>query len=459
MNNTSFSYQLRVAACDRCGAPLEATVGGGSFTCRFCNAQNQLKVRDEGLIAPPRPPIHEAERINRLRMQDGRPLLPPPAIAHLFGPGGTIEDWKEQEAIAVWNGARQELRNAPGNYDAAERLVFLSMFLSQHFQRKTDLMRQRSLLEGALDVVTLPRHRQILRGYIARAAVRAGDIAAAEAWLKPCDPASDDLQMDSAYRFTRAFIDTATGNFQRVLQVLGQGPHDVPIEDASDDVCAVFRANAWEKMGRPDVAVNLLRERFAAGGGTGRQTITRVIEVYAQWHLCAQSYPQASAGYAHVAAQKAATRASGGIHKAFVPVGILMLVIGLGLLAMVPIGLVMDMDLHESIGGFGFGGGMLVFMGLVFGGIGFAMKKSAEKAAWLRVHGIQGNARIQDVSGTGTTINNVPMLQFTLLVTIPGHPPYQATAKQLGMGGLSPGGNIAVRVNPRNLQELIMETD
>ncbi|HVJ93396.1 MAG TPA: hypothetical protein VM580_26525, partial [Labilithrix sp.] len=252
--DTSFSYTVRVAVCDRCGAPYQAAVSGGSFHCRFCNAQNTLGLRSEIVVAHGRAPIAEAERIARLRMQDGKPLLPPPNLAHVMANGGLAE-WKVDEAVAIWNGARQVLRTNPNDFDAAERLLFLSMVIAQHFKDKGDKLRQRSLLEGALDVVTLPRHRQILRGFLTRAAVIAGDLEAAEAWLKPCDAQSDDLSMDSEWRFSRAFIDTAKGNFENVLRVLGRGPNDVPIEDASEDVCAVLRANACERLGQVDLAL------------------------------------------------------------------------------------------------------------------------------------------------------------------------------------------------------------
>jgi hypothetical protein len=460
--DTTFSYQLRVAACDRCGAPCEATVAGGNFACRFCNAQNHLDVRDEALVAPTHAPISEMERIQRLRMQDGKPLLPPPSLMSLM-PGGDLPDWKLNEAVAVWNSTRLELRAVRGNYDAAERLVFLTMVLAQRFQMKGDKLRQRSMLEGALDVVSLPRHRQILRGFLGRAAVRSGDLAAAEAWLKPCDPQSDDLQMDSAWRFTRAFIDTARGDFQSVLRVLGQGPQDVPIEDASDDVCATFRANAWEKLGRPDTAVMLLRERMSVGGGSGRQTIQRVCELYADWHLCTMSYPQAAAGYAAVAGQHAARRASGGIHVVFVPLGLLMLIGGVICLAILPLGIagILDLDGGGYLG-LGITGATLAFMGVVFFGIGITMKKSAEKAAWLRVHGIATTGRIQSVSPTGLSINDVPQVVFTVLVELPDRPPYQAHVKALmsgGIGRLAGGGSVPLRVHPQNPNEVLIELD
>lgn len=460
--DTTFSHELRVVACDRCGAPLDASVGGGSFTCRFCHAHNQLAVRDEALMAPQRSPIPEHERVRRLRMQDGKPLLPPPSIQHLM-PDGQLADWKVDEAVAVWNGTRQELRAARGNYEAAERLVFLTMVLSQHFQLKGDRRRQRSLLEGALDVVSLPRHRQIMRGYLCRAAVRAGDIQAAEAWLAPCDTGSDDLETDSAYRFSRAFVDTARGDFARVLQVLGQGPNDVPIEDAADEVCAVFRANAWEKLGRTDQAVMLLRQTLARGGGKGRMVVQRVIQLYGEWHLCAASYPQAASGHAHVAAGVAARRASGGIHVVFVPLGFLMFFGGLVALAVVGMSAagVLDVDEH-AWGGLGAMGGTFFVTGLIFLGIGLAMKKSAERAAWLRIHGLSGTGQVQSVSPTGLSINNVPQMEFTLVVELAGRAPYTARTKALMSGmaaAMAPGARVPVRVDPRQPQEILIEMD
>lgn len=457
--DTSFSYTVRVFACDMCGGAVEAAIVGGSFNCRYCNAMNHLGLRDEGMLVPPRPPVPEHERIARLRMQDGRPLLPPPSLAQLL-PGGRLEEWKVQEAVGVWNGTRKELRAAPGNYDAAERLTFLTMVLSQHFNVKGEKLRQRSMLESALEAVTLPRHRQILRGYLARAAVRSGDLDAAEAWLAPCDARSDDLQMDSAYRFSRAFIDTARGNFPRVLEVLGPGPRDVPIEDAADDVCAVFRANAWEKMGRIDQSVALLRERLQAGGGSGRQVVQQVVELYADWGLCRASYGHAMAGHAQVASRVAAQRASGGIHVVFIPLGILQLLGGLLALALTIVSAadVVVIINHSALAGVGFTGATFVLTGALFLGIGKAMKAKAERAAWLRVNGISATATIQNIEHTGLTINNVPQLRYVLLVQIPGQPPYQASATALGRIAAH-GGSVNVRVDPRNRSELMIETD
>lgn len=460
--DTTFSYKLRVHACEQCGGPVAGAVHGGTFACRYCRAQNHLAMREEGMPLAPRAPIPEHERIARLRTQDGKPLLPPASLAQLL-PGGNLEEWKIQEAVAIWNGTRKELRGAPGNYEAAERLTFLTMVLSQHFHMRNELMQQRSVLESTLEVVTLPRHRQIMRGFLCRAAVRAGDIEGAEAWLAPCDTGSDDLQTDSAYRFSRAFLDTARGDFHRVLHVLGNGPHDVPIEDASDDVCTVFRANAWEKLGRVDEATSLLRERLQAGGGTGRQTVERVVKVYADWNLCAASYPQAAAGHVQVASQAAAERASGGIHVVFIPVGLLMFVGGVVALGVVVAGVVQLIDVDSD--GYlelGITGVTLVGTGLLFLLIGLVMRKNAQRAAWLRVHGLSASGQVQNVRVTGLTINDVPQVELTLLVRLAGRAPYQARAKTLmhgGLAGIGEGGSVALRVDPRNPAEVLLELE
>ncbi len=458
--DTSFSYAFRVAACDGCGAPHQATVAGGSFRCRFCNAENVMAVRSEIVVAPGRAPIAEAERIARLRMQDGKPLLPPPNLAHVMADGG-LAAWKVEEAVSIWNGARQELRTNPNDFDAAERLLFLSMVIAQHFKDRDDKLRQRSVLEGALDVVTLPRHRQVLRGFLARAAARAGDLDAAEAWLAPCDARSDDLSMDSEWRFSRAFIDTAKGDMDSVLTVLGRGPRDVPIEDASDDVCTVLRANALERLGQVEAAVALLRDRFGAGGDA-RQTILRVIESYPDWKLCAQSHPQAAATFAATAGADAASRSSGGLHYGFIPLGVLFVLGGLALFGIgvsTFFGPVDPTVLGDRWRYLGFGL-LIALVGLLFAAIGFATKATADKTKWLHVNGLQATGQIQGAAPTGTRMGTIPVMRYTLLVRVPGREPYEATATHLGRSAQSVlQGTVSLRVHPENPSELVIEAD
>jgi hypothetical protein len=97
-----------------------------------------------------------------------------------------------------------------------------------------------------------------VRALLAKSAALNGDPAAAEAWLACCDPAPADLESDGMYRYARACLETARGRFDAVLAILGQNPADVPLPHALDPLAGVVRANAWERLGRPDHAVALL---------------------------------------------------------------------------------------------------------------------------------------------------------------------------------------------------------
>ena len=278
--NTTFSCDTRVIACDNCGAPVQATPAAGSFQCEYCRAINELQSRQEQVAPESQAPIDEFERLRRLRSQDGS-TPPPPADLLRLVPGGLLTSRNVPKAVTIWQGLRHELRSKPSSPMAAERLVFLTMLLVTNYQVKHDLLRQRAMLESALEVLELPRHKQMMRGYLCRCACRSGDLTAAEEWLAPCDPRSDDLETDTAYRYSRACIDTASGNYEGVLEILGGAPTHVPIMDSFDHVCAVLRANAWEKRGNLAAATNLLVQAMAidAGGASGRLAVEKVVQL------------------------------------------------------------------------------------------------------------------------------------------------------------------------------------
>lgn len=454
--DTTFSHELRILLCEQCGAPLEVGLGGGQVQCRYCGAAHAAVGRDERpvVVAAAKAQIPEHERIARLRAQDGRPLLPPASLLSLM-PGGDLPSWKVNEAIAVWQQSRREARGT-GNFEAAERLLFLTMALSNHFSEAGDFRRQRALFESALEAFTLPRHRQVMFGYLCRSAVRAGDLDAAQKWLAPCDPRSDDLQSDSAYRFSRAVLDTALGNFPAVLHTLGAMPNDVPIMDAMDPACSVLRANAHERMGNLPAAIEALRRSMSAENASGRQSMEKFRAVYGHLRLCEQSFGPALMQHAAVASKKAATRASAGIHLVFLPIAALTGLASLG--CIIAAALSLAGVLEEGVAG---GCGVALFtllpITLVFGGVGLAFRKAAKRAAYLRAHGIQGRARVLAVVHTGVTVNGRPQMQMRLQVELPGRAPYEASSKMLG--AVPMGAQVAVRVDPRNPSDVLIELE
>jgi hypothetical protein len=83
-----------------------------------------------------------------------------------------------------------------------------------------------------------------------------------------------------------------------------------------------------------------------------------------------------------------------------------------------------------------------------------------QKTAALMANGIVGQARIDAISDTGTTINENPQVLFNLTVTIPGREPYPATLTQvvsrIAIGSFQPGATVPVRVSPDDPQTLMI---
>lgn len=452
-----FRHDVRVLACAQCGGPLEAALPGALVQCHYCGASLQVGARDDRAVldAGPRPPVDEEERLRRLRAQDGKPLLPPPSVQHLFGPGGTIEAWKVQEAISVWNASRTEVGRT-GSPEAAERLYFLTLVLYQQAGDDAEAAhRKRAMLESALDVLRLPRHRQVMLCALSRLAVFDGDQAAAESWLASCDPRSDDLESDSQYRFSRAVLHTARAQWPGVIAALGPDAQRVPIHDALDAACALLRANAVERSGDVPRAVGLLREMMAGGGPQARLVLDQMMARFADFQLCPASYPVAMQAHQATAAASAAAAASGGIHKVFLPLGGLFVLISVAAIVAFALGMLPGEALPGLLGGLG-------ITGVVFLGIGRAMKRASERASRLRLNGVPGRATVQALEPTGMKINGVPMLQVLLQVQLAdGRPPYQTRAKLLAsaLGGAAPGAQVAIRADPQNPADVLIETD
>lgn len=456
-NTTFFRHDVRVLACAQCGGPLKAALPGALVKCHYCSASLQVGARDDRAVLDvgPRTELSEDERLRRLRAQDGRPLLPPPSLQHLVSPEGTIDPWKIQEATTVWNDTRTEVSRT-GSPEAAERLYFLTLFLYQ--QVGDDIQaahRKRSMLESVLDVMRLPRHRQVMLCALSRLAVFDGDQPAGEAWLASCDPRSDDLEADSHYRFSKAFLHTARGQWPGVLAALGSDAQQVPIHDVLDAACALLRANAQERVGDVPKAVALIREMMAQGGPQARIVLDKMMERYDAFGLCPVSYPVALQAHQTSAAASAASAVGGGIHRIFVPLGALFLVISAATVVAVLLDLAPAIVLPGILGGLGLTGG-------IFLAIGMAFKKASQKAAHLRINGLPGRGTIQSIQTTGTKINGVPMMRLLLQVQLQdGRPPYQAQVKLLAsaLGGAAPGAMVAIRADPLNPQSILIETD
>ncbi|MCA9492392.1 MAG: hypothetical protein KC621_20810 [Myxococcales bacterium] len=458
-------------------------MGSTATTCAYCGASNVLVARDDTpMVEGPKAsvPVDEAERISRLRRQTGRPLQTPASLEGLL-PNGRLEPWKVEEVFAVWQATREEVRTT-GAFDAAERLLFLTMVLSDH-HAKTDQLRQRAMFESALVVLKLPRHRQIVRGYLSRAATREGDLEAAEGWIAPCDRASDDLDTDTAWRLSRAYLDTARGEWAAVLEVLGRA-EAMPITDAAAPMAELLRANALERSGDAGAAEALLRAAMGRGAMV-RASLEVIRERHREQDWCPRSYPAAEAAYTAKAA-KAAGAGTGGIGGVFYWTGMAMNAVSvltlLGLVvtgavalvvAVVPVVVHVNRSVASTLGAVAGVTGTVAFtlamvlpttlpMGLIFWLLGRGLRNSAKRAERLRLHGRRGTAQVLGWSSTGVTINDVPQMSIQLRVELPDAEPYEAEATMLlpshELAALR-GATVPVRVSPDDRNQVLIETD
>lgn len=485
MTTHLFSHSVRVLLCVSCGGPLELDLAADQSACSYCGAVNVLAARDDSpmVAGPAAVPVDEAQRMQRLRMQVGKPLLPPPALEALV-PGGRIDPWKVQEVFAVWQSTREETRNTR-SYDAAERLVYLTMVLANHHSQHQDPLRQRAMFESALAVFTLPRHRQVMRGFLSRAAAREGDLEAAEAWLAPCDTRSDDLHTDTAYRISRAYVDTRRKAWTAVHDVLGAGAADVPVADHSEPLAVLLRANAWEQRGDLARATELLREAMKRGVAV-RTSLESILAVHADWGLCRQTFQRAEAAHTAQAA-KSAGGPLGGVGGIFFWIGVLLLIVsvicivlmalfgvGAAVAGVIPALIRLRPAMSVSIASFAGICGTLAFvclmilpttlpMGGIFTAIGYAFRKSAKRAERLRLHGIRGTAQVLGLRPTGMSVNDVPQMELTLRVQLPDTDPFETKTSMLLpphlAGQFAPGVTVAVRADPDNHREVILESD
>lgn len=409
---------------------------GGQEACRYCGQRGAA-------LAIARDAVKVTEDMDGetlMRQTEARR-----ALDHLFV-GVDLLPWKAREASALWRAAR-----ASGD---AARLRLLTLALAQHFENAKDPLRQRAILEGALDVATAPADRHVLYAALARGAARAGDPSAAEAWLARCDARPRGLASDTAYRHTRAYLDTLSGQDpQRVLQTIGGTSRDVMLHQDHEAECAALRAHAWERLGRMDMAVQALDELNQRGSSLLRYACARFVERHADLGLCSESFPRAD-GLQRDRGVALAAKAAGA------PLLALALTAGhvlLGLILFASIALFGELAAAYAASGFAF------MLATVFLAIAIVDFRKARRAKRIRAQGVQAAARIIHARGTKQSTNGLPQLSYRVLVLPPTGVPFEAhtvfhadaaTRERFGPGSLA-----VVRMDPADHRMVQMELD
>lgn len=290
---SAFSTEVRILTCPHCGAPIQLARQGGHIQCGYCHAPLAVTARDDTPLQAAGPSLlSEAERYQGLWAQAqsfGAKLLPAEMRAVLAG--GALTADRVGPALGVWRTYCE--RASAGDAAAGDLAVLMTGSISSYFVVVAkDFQRQRALFESTLDALGVPAQKQVIRCNLARSSARAGDMQSAQIWFAACDPRSPDLQADTAYRVTYAYLATAHGDMRNVLAALGPAPDSVPIALPSRLQAAVLRANAIEKSGDVAGAVaQLVAEARALPGA--KEAIPEIAEASAQLQLCPQSIPLA----------------------------------------------------------------------------------------------------------------------------------------------------------------------
>jgi DNA-directed RNA polymerase subunit RPC12/RpoP len=456
----TFGYGERVLLCPQCGAPVDARPEGGTFACKYCGTQVAVAARPVAGTAPETnaAAMSDAQRLDLLRAQADKPFLPPPELRYLMH-GGQLSPDQVDAALQEWQKARSQMTTG-ATPAAAEGLYFLTLLLDQYYGLKNDREHERGLLETASELLTDPRYVQEIRGIMARRAADAGELDAAEKWLAPCDPRPTDLPMDSAYRVSRAYIAVRRGQWDDVLKLLGETAQEIPIADQYAAVCAVWRANAMEKLGRLDRAKTLLIQLMGAAHGPG--VVERILATYRDRNLalCEQTW----AALRQTAAARPKGSTAGKIGRLLGFLGAIFLLAGA---VMLPLNwLRLDFLPHTG----GFRTLMLVFgiIGLAWGGamiltsfILAAVFGHSADAQRVEKTGLAGKGEILAILHTAVKINHVPQYKLEIQVTVPGKEPYTVSHRivlpQDKLKFFQPGVTLGVKVDPKNPKNVVLE--
>ena len=288
---TTFSAEVRVLVCANCGASLPP-VGpqGGTVACSYCRQSSYVGVRDDGSLGSGAP-VDEAQRMASLWQQVDVGFMVHPEVTRL-GEQGVLTEQNVDATRQQWEHIRAIAADPVQAPTVGDDLMWLTTLLAGYYAGQGDRAKVRAYWESTLEASHGPRQRQFSRGSLCRLSVNDGDLAAAMQWLRPCDPQASDLCSDSTYRLSYSFVATVQGQFDNVLQALGQTAEELPWFFSLRLLATAVRANAIERRGDVAGAVDQLR-KLAAAAPEAASVVPAICKANPALDLCPQSVPLA----------------------------------------------------------------------------------------------------------------------------------------------------------------------
>jgi hypothetical protein len=245
-----FSTDVRIVMCASCGSPVTTPRFGGEYQCAHCHTKGTVPARSDRGDFTMLSQGQQQARVEMLRAQAANPKndpyslrMPLDDVAHLVGmtPDSFLPAWQREWARAVG------LLHTARSMTSERRVYWLAATLAAA-KTQMDGTTLRAVIETALDLLSDPGHRQILRCVLSRRAAASGDSASAVKWVAGCDPAPGNLTVDSEQRLARAMASASAGKWNDVLDAVGAKPDAFPCSEARMALLGAYRAHALAKL-------------------------------------------------------------------------------------------------------------------------------------------------------------------------------------------------------------------
>ena len=370
-------------------------------------------------------------------------MMPPPNLRSLAG-GGGLDPNQRGQAEAMWQAAFAETQSAP-SFPAEERLFWTTFMLANHHAEQGRRDVAAPLLEQTQPRLQQPRFFQVITGMLARTLAALGNVERAGQFLAQLDAQSDDLQIDTNYRFSTAYVALLRGDSRTALAALGSAIDEVPISDAYDRVCGLYRAHAYEALGNVEVAVQQLQQLAPTPEQMG--LLESMVRMTPQIPLVAVSLPQAKLAVTRLQQEAITTGSQLNVGRM---IGLMFLVVPVVLAGSFLSETVVEPELQPF-----FIGGLVVVTTLFSFAVVFgALFKGAARRKVLLREGVDGSAKLMVVEQTGTQVNDQPMLRLRMIVEVAGRAPYAVVHKEvvphIRLAQLQPGIHLPVKVDPKD---------
>ncbi len=284
-----YDPNIRATPCEACGATLLLGDSTSTVTCDACGKEQRIP-KVSALVLEKGAPTDETKRLAHLRTQVDHQWLLPSSVARF----GNVLASEVPEARTVWVELRDRLRQ---EYDEENALALLCLASEIHAalprQTEDEQLARRAIAEASAEVLQGSSFRHKMLTNLVVGATRSGAMDDARHWLGRFDPRSDELDADSTYRLSAALVATSERKFERVLELLGDAHDAVPLHQSSRGFSAVVQANALEKLGEHQKAVDVL-DRCMSERHSALPLITKIArDLPEEWRTCEKSLPLA----------------------------------------------------------------------------------------------------------------------------------------------------------------------